>query len=323
MIIQALFLYLYNPNQENMKGISKKLQDLIPQYKEGKTFEFKLDGLESTRTDKGRTHLMIPALKNVPSENVIYDPWGGEDGGGENITISFIKMERVNKAGSKNDQPSVELGRTQFHKSEKGRKTFSGNRKADLNEFEYLFLCGYNSANIGKPWHLEPNRGSYIYHYVDREVVNKATLDSKKMRHQAESIAFDLSDADLRILCKKLSEDKGVNPPFVYKEHWTEEEVRSILHKFAGTNPGKVITKHKEYNFAIEGLIKEAIAQKIIKHDKAKKEAVYVSSGALIVVVPQNKKLNDVLANYFMTPEGKDDLATIVAQLQALEEGKE
>ena len=294
-----------------MNGISKKLQNMIPDFKEGEIYEFNLIGLKKADNDKGGFGFIIPAKVVIPPSCSIIDP-----GTNERITISLI--EQVIPASPNREETTI-LGKPDFFKAEKGRKFIHGNEKGKISLYEYLYLCSWNESNKGKPWHIPPVRNEYKFKFVDRENNKKNILDKRKQRIKAQSIAFDLSEKELRILCEKLFKDKNSTAKFIYDKTWSESETRERLAAFAERYPGLVIAKHGEYNMAIEKLIKDALEKGIIKHEKGTKQVVYGKGGALIVEIPQRKNVADVLGAYFMTDEGKMDLETIVGLMKGEE----
>jgi hypothetical protein len=291
-----------------MKGISKELQKLIPEFKAGETYEFELLNLKTTKLSNGRSGKLVPSRVIIPSSCSIKDP-----GTNETITINYVDI--VLPSTAKSDE-RVKLGRVEFVKSEKGRKILRGNNGKDKDLFEYLYLCAWGKHSEGQPWHYEPKNGAYKFKFVDRANLKKNEIEKKRKRHAAISIALDLSDKDMRILCEKLQSDKNIDPPFVYSEKWLEDDLRDRLVNFAEKNPGKVIDKHEQYNLAIENLVRDALKAEIIIHDKPKKQVIWGTGQGLLVTVPKGKQVKDILATYFMTEEGKNDLEAIVAQLK-------
>lgn len=291
-----------------MNGISKKLQNMIPDFKEGEIFEFELLGLKKSDMEGGRFGKVIPAKVVIPPSCAIYDPDKGE-----NVTISLI--EQVIPA-SPNREETVILGKANFNKAEGGRKVLYGKDKGRKSLYEYLYLCPWNAANKDKPWHIPPTRNEYKFQFVNREGNKRDLLDKRKQKIKAQSIAFELAEKELRILCEKLAMEKNPTAKFIYDGTWSESEVRERLAAFGERYPGLVISKHDEYNMAIEKLVRDALDSGIIKHEKAQKTIVWGKGGGIIIEVPSRKKAPDVLGAYFMTEEGKDDLEAIVAQMK-------
>jgi hypothetical protein len=294
-----------------MNGISKKLQNMIPDFKEGEIYEFELLRLRNAEMDGGRFNKIVPSKVVIPPSCSIFDPDTEE-----NITISLI--EQIIPA-SPNREEKVLLGKADFYKSEGGRKVIYGKEKGKKTLYEYLYLCPWNEANKDKPWHIPPRRNEYKFKFVDRENNKKNLLDKRKKRIKAQNIAFELGSKELQILCDKLSMEKNLSSKFIYDKTWSESELREKLAAFGERNPGLVISKHSEYNMAIERLVRDALERGIIKHDKAKKQVVWGKGGGLIIEVPSKKKAPDVLGAYFMTDEGKDELEAIVAQMKDTE----
>jgi hypothetical protein len=293
-----------------MNELSKELKKMLPKFGPGDVYEFELLGIKTRKIDGGRETKVYPSIKKIPASTVIYDP-----GAEQEVTLNYIK--RVYPATNKHENERVELGKIEFKKSEKGRKILRGNNPADRKLFEYLYLCQWNASNVGQSYHVVNDNPNYKFKFVDNKAVNKNKLDAKKMKLQAMNIALSLSDKDMRILCEKLKSDPSIEPKFNFEDHWEDEDIRTRLVTFAENNPAKIITKNKEYNFAIEQLVRDAFDKKIISHDKAKKQIIWTKGKGLLITCAANKKPHNELANYFMTDEGKQDLEVIVAQLKS------
>lgn len=277
----------------------------ILEFKDDKTYVFRLVNLKK---NPAMGDLMIPASVSIKNMDVVFDPYKNS---GENVPIEYVSAYNNTGPDSHKDVQKI-LGEISFRKKMNGEIRISGKDKGKKGLFEFLYLSSANKSNIGKPYHIKGT--SYYFEYVDMEEKAANRMHLERQAHKAASIAFELEEQQLRIVCEQLAKVRG--NAFTYNPSMGDDVLREQLVTYAKKYPERVIVLDDDFQLAAREAIKDAESRGIIIIDKAKRQIIWGANKTTICVIPPKIDAEDVLVSHFLSEDGGTILKMIMTQLE-------
>lgn len=299
-----------------MKGISKKLQDIINEAKPKRGQSVIFEVLKR-KTDPVTKKVIVPTSVAIPSLCKIWDPWGG-DGNGCEVNLEFVEREVPNPDPNSLRASFKVMGRISFLRELAGSIAVSGDNKALDATFEYLFLCPYNQSNIGKEWYIQP-LDKPKYKLVDHKVDLASKEAYHLIRKQADRLIDEMSDVEIEVVFNEVK--SKIDLAHAAK---TVNEKRTLLSEFVQVkeNAQRILTLSKDNTVEVKKYISKAKTLKLIEVGVSQNDWVWSDGKERICVVLEGVKPEESLRKYFITEEGANVLKTLIGIVDAKEAEK-
>jgi ribosomal protein S18 len=252
----------------------------LPLLNKGETVQYRLLGLK--KDAKGRW--LIPAAKNVPTEDHIFDP--GVDKQGGYIDVAY------------------EHGQIWFERRSLGMLIITGGNKRNQELYQYLEHCNYNASNTDRDASIKP-----IFERID--AVKKATKkrQTREYLRDAMNLAYELNDDEVRTLISSLGKDEDKDISIL----------RDEIEEMAMSNPKAFISNSSNHQKQILATIKRAIDKKVIVFDSEQSRFVWGNNKEVILSTPRvnlKKRMKAFLEYVLNTKQGQIVYEGIEQQLK-------
>lgn len=261
-----------------MNNYSDKLT--LPLLKKGETVQYRLLGLK--KDEKGQW--VIPAAKNVPTEDYIFDSGISKEG-------AYIDV-------------AYEHGQIWFDRRNLGMLIVTGGNKRNQELYQYLEHCNYNKSFEHRDASMNP-----IFERID--AVKKATrkLQKRDLLRDALNICIEMNEDEVRTLVSSLGKD----------EDRDISVLRNEIEELAMKNPKAFITSSSNHQKQILATIKRAIDKKVIVFDSEQSRFVWGNNKEAILSTPRvnlKKRMKAFLEYVVNTKQGATVYDSIEKQLK-------
>lgn len=220
-----------------------------------KPITFKLCNVKEDPDNKGR--FLLPTHKNVPCRDIILDNEGNP------LHIAYIIGTSITG--------EAQLGDIVYGRFNQGQITLNPKNPKDREKFIFMYFTNYNlnapqRSIDGYDTDVEP-----IFYTVNPAKEARERRQKREQLKKAMKAVEGLKSAAIDEVYTILS---GVSAARA-----GDDEKLDYVENLAQTNPGKLLTvvenKHKE----IEAIIKEAVSQKVLRHDNMEGKFVLTENG--------------------------------------------
>lgn len=282
---------------EDINKLSDRLREIVNKAKpqRGQTTYFR-----SIRPNSRGTSV-------IPMD-LIYDPWGGPDGKGAEVTIAYISG--VSAPKELGEKPTPILGRIQFRKMDNGNSiAIRGGNSSDEKLFQYLFLTNQNLLTRNKSildalglsedesWYIPNTKGPAFTMDLPAKKAEDV-LELERDYRDATRIIDEMPDDHLEMFAVGLGLTgirKGATP----------DEIRvAMIQQVARKNPRTIITLHDNDTVKVRILIDRAQRKGIIK--KTQNDWVMLDTDKSICFIPPATNPDEILRDYLLSPKGKE-----------------
>lgn len=247
---------------EQFNNLSEKLvKDLQEKVKKNLsgtgTVEFEILDIRQDPLNPGR--LLIPASKNVPAIDRIYDI-----GDGQWKDIAFI-----DSVGTKGE---IKFGRILFKIQNGGKITLSGNKARDVELYEYLILTNYRANKKSRDKGKIP-----IFKLVDEKADAAVEMAKRSKLREAMEVSGDMTDEEIKVFVasRGYDEDRDIGI------------LRNEVEAFAVGDPDGFLKLSARKDLEMKAIVKKAIDKQIIAFNPAENKFTWHATGETICIVPR------------------------------------
>jgi hypothetical protein len=222
--------------------------------KPGQSVTYRLTNIQKSSLDP--TRLAIPASKNVPPIDTIYD-----EEEGQYVTIAAVKS--INANGEHTFHDIV------FSYNMAGHLILQGGRAVDQEIHSYLSLCDYNAS--------KPNRDTSkdaIFELVDEEAKAEKESRTRNIRREALNAAADMSAEDVKTYAAAMGKDdtKAVSV------------LRNELEEMADTNPQDFLNLINNKQAVVTATVNRAVKKGVILFNQEQSRFEWPNKEVILVV---------------------------------------
>lgn len=230
--------------------------ELLNQFKlkPGEQVVYRVAGIQPNPMDP--TKWAIPAVRNVPVTDEIYDPIADKY-----VSISAIKS--INADGTNN------YYQLYFFGSHGGHLILLGGRAADQEIHSYLSLCNYNGSNPSRDESKE-----VIFELVDEVAKSQKETKQRNLKREALNSAADLSADDVRNYIAALGQD----------DTQKIEVLRNKLEEMADNDPEGFVALISNKQATMKATINRAITKGAIVFDAEQSRFTWPNGEAILTV---------------------------------------
>ena len=263
----------------------------------GKTRVYRLLGI---RIDPETKQFVCPQSRKVANKFLLNDKKNGKDG-----VKSFVYVSHQDPTVSSDSIPASQRGRIVFTRAAMGEIRISGNNPEEFELDKALHFHQQNISNVGKPWHIRPRTGEYLFEWVDKKAIASVNIHNVERRNDSENIIKAMKVASLRDTFELLFKQDS--------EGFSSEEVRSKLYNYVQVDEQakNFLVLSQSEQMKAKFVIRNAVDQKFIKQSVEGTSWVWVKGGELICNKLPRKSLLDSLLIFLVTNDGKDVFKTL------------
>lgn len=198
----------------------------------------------------------IPAAKNVPVMDQIYDP----------IKQEYVDIAAVRAVSADGNHTFHDI---YFFGNQGGHLILVGGRAQDQEIHSYLQLCNYNASN--------PNRDEskeIIFEQVDEAAKSVKESKQRNLKREALNAAADLSPEEVRNYCAALGQD----------DTRKVEILRNELEEFADNDPEGFLALLDNKQAVMKATLNRAINKGVIKFDSEQSKFTWPNGEVILVV---------------------------------------
>jgi hypothetical protein len=273
---------------------SKKLT--VPILKRNETVQYRLLGI--TKDEFGRW--IIPAAKNVPTSDYVFDPGLGAKNGikssGDYIDIKYIT--------SVNAQGEYQLGSIWFERSTLGTLILRGGSKKDQDMYQYLEACNFNASNPHRDTSVRP-----IFECINETKTATKKRQKREWVREAMNLAADMSDDEVKTMISALGKNE-VRPLDI---------LRDELEEFAMKDPKGFMSISSNKQKEIMATIKRGLDNNIISFNTEQSRFVWANNQEMILTTPRGslkRRMDSMLEYIINTKQGAATYEEIVRRLK-------
>lgn len=222
--------------------------------KPGKSVTYRLTNIQKSSLDP--TRLAIPAAKNVPATDTIFDEDKGE----------YVDIAAVRAVDGQGNHTFHEIF---FYSNMAGHMILQGGRAVDQEIHSYLSLCDYNAS--------KPNRDTSkeaIFELVDEEAKAEKESRTRNIRREALNAAADMSAEDVKTYAAAMGKDdtKAVSV------------LRNELEEMADTNPQDFLNLINNKQAVVTATVNRAIKKGVILFNQEQSRFEWPNKEVILVV---------------------------------------
>jgi len=222
--------------------------------KPGKSVTYRLTNIQKSSLDP--TRLAIPAAKNVPATDTIFDEEKGE----------YVDIAAVRAVDGQGNHTFHEIF---FYSNMAGHMILQGGRAVDQEIHSYLSLCDYNAS--------KPNRDTSkeaIFELVDEEAKAEKESRTRNIRREALNAAADMSAEDVKTYAAAMGKDdtKAVSV------------LRNELEEMADTNPQDFLNLINNKQAVVTATVNRAIKKGVILFNQEQSRFEWPNKEVILVV---------------------------------------
>lgn len=263
-------------------------KELIKKIPRGSTVMYKLSDIQPDPDNEGR--FLIPAYRNVPSTDEIYDP----------VSDDYVQIAYITNV--KADGEAV-LGEINFTRMGGGCIVLNGNNPTHQKIYQYLELSNSNLSNKNRV-----TSKSGFFKKADEKADAISERKERKMILEAMQKASNLNTDDVKFVASSLG----------MKLNKSEDELRNDVEEFAEFNPEDFLSITLQQTNRTESLMREAVDLRIITHNQ--KSAKFVWRESKKDIFTYKKKIGVKpfyeIAEYLQT-ENQEELEAIESRVLA------
>lgn len=263
-------------------------KELIKKIPRGSTVMYKLSDIQPDPDNEGR--FLIPAYRNVPSTDEIYDP----------VSDDYVQIAYITNV--KADGEAV-LGEINFTRMGGGCIVLNGNNPTHQKIYQYLELSNSNLSNKNRV-----TSKSGFFKKADEKADAISERKERKMILEAMQKASNLNTDDVKFVASSLG----------MKLNKSEDELRNDVEEFAEFNPEDFLNITLQQTNRTESLVREAVDLRIITHNQ--KSAKFVWRESKKDIFTYKKKIGVKpfyeIAEYLQT-ENQEELEAIESRVLA------
>ena len=263
-------------------------KELIKKIPRGSTVMYKLSDIQPDPDNEGR--FLIPAYRNVPSTDEIYDP----------VSDDYVQIAYITNV--KADGEAV-LGEINFTRMGGGCIVLNGNNPTNKKIYQYLELSNSNLSNKNRV-----TSKSGFFKKADEKADAISERKERKIILQAMQKASNLNTDDVKFVASSLG----------MKLNKSEDELRNDVEEFAEFNPEDFLNITLQQTNRTESLVREAVDLRIITHNQ--KSAKFVWRESKKDIFTYKKKIGVKpfyeIAEYLQT-ENQEELEAIESRVLA------
>lgn len=263
-------------------------KELIKKIPRGSTVMYKLTDIQPDPDNDGK--FLIPAYRNVPSTDEIYDPIADDY-----VQIAYITNVRA-------DGEAI-FGEINFTRAGGGCIVLNGNNPTHQKMYQYLELSNGNMSNKNR---VTSKAG--FFSKADTKADAILERQERKMILEAMQKANNLTEDDVKFVASSLG----------MKLNKSEDELRNDVEEFAEFNPEDFLNITLQQTNRTESLVREAVDLRIISHNQ--KSAKFVWSESKKDIFTYKKKIGVKpfyeIAEYLQT-ENQEELEAIESRVLA------
>lgn len=249
---------------------------------------YKLSDIQPDPDNEGR--FLIPAYRNVPSTDEIYDP----------VSDDYVQIAYITNV--KADGEAV-LGEINFTRMGGGCIVLNGNNPTHQKIYQYLELSNSNLSNKNRV-----TSKSGFFKKADEKADAISERKERKMILEAMQKASNLNTDDVKFVASSLG----------MKLNKSEDELRNDVEEFAEFNPEDFLNITLQQTNRTESLVREAVDLRIITHNQ--KSAKFVWRESKKDIFTYKKKIGVKpfyeIAEYLQT-ENQEELEAIESRVLA------
>jgi hypothetical protein len=222
--------------------------------KPGQSVTYRLTNIQKSSLDP--TRLAIPAAKNVPATDTIFDEEKGE----------YVDIAAVRAVDGQGNHTFHEIF---FYSNMAGHMILQGGRAVDQEIHSYLSLCDYNAS--------KPNRDTSkdaIFELVDEEAKAEKESRTRNIRREALNAAADMSAEDVKTYAAAMGKDdtKAVSV------------LRNELEEMADTNPQDFLNLINNKQAVVTATVNRAIKKGVILFNQEQSRFEWPNKEVILVV---------------------------------------
>lgn len=231
------------------------------------------------------TKLAIPASKNVPITDQIYDPFKEE----------YVDIAAVRSVDAKGEHT---FHRIYFYGNQGGLLMLFGGRAEDQEIHSYLSLCNYNGSN--------PNRDAskeIVFELVDENVNSETERKMRNVKREALNAAADLSAEEVRNFIAALGKDDTKKI----------EVLRNELESLADNDPQAFLDLIGNKQASIKATINRALSKGVIVFDSEQSKFSWPNGEAILTVArtTAGDSVDELVSYCVSSPKGEKVFQTI------------
>lgn len=222
--------------------------------KPGQTVTYRLHGIQKNPLDPSR--LAIPAAKNVPPVDTIYDEEQEQ----------FVDIAAVRAVDGQGNHTFHEIF---FYSNMAGHIILTGGRSVDQEIHSYLSLCDYNASKPNRDTTKEP-----IFELVDEAATAEVASRTRNIRREALNAAADLSPEDVKTYAAALGHD-DTKPVGV---------LRNTLEEMADTDPKSFLDLINNKQAVVTATVNRAMKKGVIVFNQEQSRFEWPNKEVILVV---------------------------------------
>tara|TARA_R100001509_G_C4875243_1_gene218303 strand:+ start:527 stop:1363 length:837 start_codon:yes stop_codon:yes gene_type:complete len=263
-------------------------KELIKKIPRGSTVMYKLSDIQPDPDNEGR--FLIPAYRNVPSTDEIYDP----------VSDDYVQIAYITNV--KADGEAV-LGEINFTRMGGGCIVLNGNNPTHQKIYQYLELSNSNLSNKNR---VTSKTG--FFKKADEKADAISERKERKMILEAMQKASNLNTDDVKFVASSLG----------MKLNKSEDELRNDVEEFAEYNPEDFLNITLQQTNRTESLVREAVDLRIITHNQKSGKFVWRESKKDIFTYKKKIGVKPFyeIAEYLQT-ENQEELEAIESRVLA------
>ena len=263
----------------------------------GWTRTYKLLGL---RIDEVTGKLVCPNSRKISNKFLVNDKKGDQD----NVK-SFVYVSHQDPSVSSDSIPASQRGKIVFLHNAMGRIHISGDNPEQFEMDKALFFHQQNKSNVGKPWHIKPKSGLYVFELVDPKAKAVVNINQVERRNDSENIIKEMKVPVMRDTYELLFKQDS--------EGFSEKEIRSHLYDYVqkDDNAQNFLVLSQSEQMKNKVIVRNAIEQKFIEASIGGTSYVWSKGKELICNKLPRISLQDSLLKFLVTDDGKDIFKTL------------
>lgn len=222
--------------------------------KPGQTVTYRLCNIQPSSLDPSR--MAIPAAKNVPPIDTIYDEEKGE----------YVDIAAVRAVDGQGNHTFHEIF---FYSNMAGHIILTGGRSADQEIHSYLALCNYNNSKPDRDVTKEP-----IFELVDESAKAEKESRTRNLRREALNAAADLNPEDVKNYAAALGKDDTKSVAIL----------RNELEEMADSDPKSFLDLINNKQTIVTATVNRAVKKGVILFNQEQSRFEWPNKEVILVV---------------------------------------
>lgn len=244
--------------------------------KPGQTVTYRLHNIQTNPLDPSR--LAIPAAKNVPPVDTIFDEEKGE----------YVDIAAVRAVDGQGNHTFHDIF---FYSNMAGHIMLTGGRAVDQEIHSFLSLCDYNASKQNRDTSKEA-----IFELVDETATAEKESRTRNLRREALNAAADLSQEDVKTYAAALGHDdtKSVSV------------LRNTLEEMADSDPKSFLDLINNKQAVVTATVNRAVKKGVVVFNQEQSRFEWPNKEVILVVARTG---NDAIEEFvsFCTSSAKGE----------------